>query len=239
MNLETWVAIVQQGFRTVRRVYGGDGQWWPGQREATVVAWGIAMQWAFVNKGLGTRDAKVWVSASGGAEWAQKCDVLKRYRVDPPDEDRGYSTNELRGKRFSRREYLLDFTIWPSDLTPRDLELTMESECYDSFEVETEIEFENGYAYDYYKLMLVPSPRRVFVCRVNSRREDRDARRARLLESLTAITRDALETGILNARDELSVLILAAAPGERETSILAVWKHQGGCFDSKSCDPAG
>lgn len=237
MNVETWQTIVRAGFRCARRVYRGGANWWPDQASGTALAWAIAMQWAFAYEGLGTRTEPVWVSASGGTDWQCKSKILGAFNVDLPNRKLGYSTNELRARRFSRREYLLDFTVWPSDKLPRNLDLSMESECYDGFDVEAEVEPANGYAYDFYKLMLVPSPRRVFVCRVNNRRGEQHERRDRLLDSLNEIANDAAETTILSAKDELSVLILAAAQGERDNSILAVWEHKKRCFDRIECDP--
>lgn len=235
MKLDEFSDVCSAAFRTTRTVLGKSvGGWWPNQREGSVFAWAVAMQWAFERDGIGANNQNyVWISTNLGKMRQEKLAVAALHDVPPPNA--GWLGEEYRNngsRRLSVREYMVDFSIWNNDNAPGEhIELTMESECFPAHGVRDSASLQDGYSYDFYKVLLVPSPRRLFVARVNDVHGAH--RRDVLLQSLTTLTRDAARLGYLRQGDQLAVVLLAASSGQRADSIAAVWDPVGGCFESE------
>lgn len=235
MNLDEFGLVCSAAFRITRTVLDGCvGEWWPNQREGSVFAWAVAMQWAFERDGIGAMNQNyVWISTNLGKMRQEKLAVAARYDVPPPNA--GWLGEEYRNsspRRLSIREYMVDFSIWNNDNAPGEhIELTMESECFPAHGVGDSASLQDGYSYDFYKVLLVPSPRRLFVARVNDVHGAH--RRDVLLQSLTTLTRDAARLGYLRQGDQLAVVLLAASAGLRADSIVAVWDPVGDAFTSE------
>jgi hypothetical protein len=235
MNLDEFNEVCSAAFRITRTVLGRDvGVWWPNQREGSVFAWAVAMQWAFERDGIGANNQDyVWISTNLGKMRQEKLAVAARYNVPAPDA--GWLGEEYRKsgpRRLSIREYMVDFSIWNNDRAQGEhIALTMESECFPAHGVGDSASLQDGYSYDFYKVLLVPSPRRLFVARVNDVHGAH--RRDVLLQSLTTLANDAAGLGYLRQGDQLAVVILAASSGQRADSIVAVWDPDRRVFESE------
>lgn len=200
-----------------------EGTWWPRtQAERTVLAQAIALEWA-ERDNIGTRGREAWVSTCWGRDANLQRAVMDRYGVILPDAGQESATNGNR--RFSARQMLLDFSIWPTDnANVRSLiHLTMESEMYPQHEVGSTVYAGNGYAYDFFKLLWCPSPRRVFAaCTYNAHR------RNTLTNSLDTV---ASSNAAFLGDDSLYVFILPPAQRHREDLRIGVWNARKRRFD--------
>ena len=123
------------------------------------------------------------------------------------------------------REYLVDVSTCPFD-GERFL-LAMESEAATIHGVGDAIDPDNGYAWDYSKLLFIEAPLRIFVARVGSTPAGTgDNRRRDLLASLNRLTGRAL-TEMKDTRKPSEVLrvvyILGNGRRSRKDSVVAVW----------------
>jgi hypothetical protein len=85
----------------------------------------------------------------------------------------------------------------------------------------------NGFAYDYCKLLLVRSPRRLFAARVRDTKQ-----RTRLLRTLDALTaKAASDPGLLRRADQIAICIMLSGSRKRAESVVGVWR--GGRFDTR------
>lgn len=217
------LGFYRRAFEATRTALEQDSEWWPSQPQATVLAQALAMEWANAEH-LGTaREHAIWISTSLGTLAGAKLKLLhEHYGVSlPPVHASPRDRYAPRGnRRLSQREFLLDFTLWPLDDAEGDhLLLSMESECYGAHGVGDTVTLDDGYSYDFYKLLLVPSPRRLFFARVNGDAQRRDT----LLGSLQTLTVEARDRGYLRDGDELLAVILSAAGTHRNNSRAAVW----------------
>lgn len=235
MKPDEFSEVCSAAFHITRTVLGRPvGVWWPNQREGSVFAWAVAMQWAFERDGIGaTNQSYVWISANLGKMRQEKLAVAALHDVPAPNaEYLGEEYGSTGSRRLSVREYMVDFSVWNNDTAPGEhIEFTMESECFAAHGVEDSASLQDGYSYDFYKVLLVPSPRRLFVARVNDVHGAH--RRDVLLQSLTTLTRDAARLGYLRQGDQLAVVLLAASSGRRADSIVAVWDPAADAFESE------
>jgi hypothetical protein len=213
---------VDVAFQLAAQAFREDADdWWPQQAEGYVFSWALALEWAFGTEGFARRLRRgVWLSSNLGGNPGASRAVARQFRFGAPTARYAGERYTPRGnRRISTREFLLDFTLWPvGDQRDDDLLLSMESEMYAGYDVGANVTLTNGYAYDFYRLLLVPSPRRLFVARIN-RFADRIRR---LKRSLTELAQGAKDRGYLRPNDELVCVILPSAVGDRAN--IAVWR---------------
>lgn len=207
-----------------------DPNWWPkSQGVRTALSWAVALEWTRC-AGLGHARSPIWISSCRGKEWETKEKLLQdaRYNVSVPSESKHLPYAPNGARRFDARQYLVDFSVWPhgSRTTQTDVHLMMESEMCADYPVGDEVIPNNGYAYDFYKLIWLPSPRRLFVCTVRD-----EANRQTLIQSLAKITTDSIK---YLRTDDLLVYVLPTRSCEAALSKICVWDHENGRFNESS-----
>ena len=199
-------------------------KWWPGtQGEATTLSWSLALEWS---KKSGHGKRQPWYCSTWGQTHskAAKASLLKRYGIRFAD-DGGDPAGG--GRRFSAHEAMLDFVVFPA--RPQGgaecALLTMESEVYPRHGVKGDVDGDNDYAWDFFKLLWVPAPRRLFVARVGTRDGVPGSRRRETLQaSLDALT--AEYRGLVHDA-ELVVFILGEARRDMVDSSAGIWNGEG------------
>lgn len=197
------------------RMLPRDQAWWPrNHREASVLSHAMAMQWAMT---IPADEHPQWLCMGGRGSMGGLWGTQKR----------GLMAGSMLGVRgigwAEEEEPLLDLVVLPrpasvkAGLCRHTALLTMESElqaahrvrpsCYGSAD---------DYARGFFKLLWLPSPRRLFVARVGVRRNAREAGRIeKLRDSLDEITR--WHSAAFAPGDQLVLVILAesaeGAPG--------------------------
>lgn len=200
------------------------GDWWPkAQGTFTVLAWALALEWA-TEDALGSKGAPAWYCAPWGSRCEEKRALFsKRYNVKFADE--GFARRGAR--RHDPHGYLVDFSVWPEN---EDLPmLTMESEMAPDHGAGASVSLDDGFIYDFYKILLVPSSRRLFVARVRN-----ETQRDQLLESLGQVTDSARSAGrVIQPADRIAACVLLSGTRKRESSKVAVWNHRRRYFDAE------
>ena len=222
-----------QMFKDARQTISGIAKtkaWWPSsQAERSVLAQAIAMEWANRANIGSTQGNETWVSTCWGRAVELQRAMFHHYKVILPPPGAVHASGGLR--RLSAMQFLVDFSIWPTDnaKTSKLVHLTMESEMYSEHSVKPEVHSENGYAYDFYKIVWCKSPRRLFACCVRW-----DSERDKLQKSLTKV---AKESASFIGSDELRVFMLS--PGRKQSGDSRVGVWNGKAFDwDKVGDPA-
>ena len=165
------------GYASAAQAHGvEDASWWPkearcGQSECTAWAWA-----AFLAAASDLRGGS-WGSVKFAANRGKNWDVRQAVLLDAgfPEEQQ------------SRHEILVDFSLHDWNANPPVL-ATAESEMCSTWGVGPSMNGDDDYTWDFYKLLQVVSPFRLFFCRVGPRDNDTgSARRDRLLASLTTV----------------------------------------------------
>lgn len=203
-------------FDATRR-FENDGWWWPRtQSQASVVSHAMALQWALE---IPERERPRWLCMNVGKPRAGLGNTEKSRLIEAAESARP-------GLAWVKGEAMLDAVVFPdhelvkSGGTPHVALLTFESEMSAVAGVQDNISRRtDDYAWDYFKLIWVPSPRRLFVARVGAAAgvEERD-RIDRLTKSLDTITR--WYKIAFSSADQLVVVVLAAA--EPSASVVKV-----------------
>jgi hypothetical protein len=173
------------------------------------------MEWADLDLLGGNQGAPIWVSTCYAKNAVlQQAVLYNEYNTSFPQPSQSYAQNGNR--RFDSRQYIVDFSLWMAtrDSYSRSL-LIMESEAYQSSGVGEEVQEENGYAYDFFKVVWLPSPRRLFVCFVQ---DDQD--RSTLQNSLNQIA--STSSHLIN-QDQLGAYILAPQQGQKNDYRVGIW----------------
>lgn len=201
----------------------GKENWWPGpQAERTVFAQAIALEWADRDKVGAERGKETWVSTCRGRASALQEQMFGQYAVSLPQPGGTYASKGNR--RFSAFQFVLDFSIWPTDNahTTKLIHLTMESEMYSGHSVEAEVHNGNGFAYDFFKVLWCPSPRRIFACCVLG-----ESQRDKLQDSLGVIART---NAAFVGDDDLRVFILPPGRKHWDDTRIGVWENNSRAF---------
>lgn len=118
-------------------------------------------------------------------------------------------------------EMITDFAVFATS-RHSEIKLTGESEVYARHSVG--ISLDHDYAWDFFKLLLVPSPRRIFVARIaGSERVDTVTRCKELAKSLTTLIE--IHIKLLRDGDQLGVVILPETPAFADQTQL-LWMEQ-------------
>lgn len=205
-------------------------RWWPTQAQTTVLSWAIALAWA-EDQRLGRRQP--WLCTTWGQphskKWKQR--LLDTFGFRCPPRDMLAATGG--GKRVYAKEHSLDLCLFPGKPAKSGKEcalLTMESEVHSKHNVGESIGPENDYIWDYFKLLWIPSPRRLMVARVGTcRGASSSARRLKLRKSFEHVT--SMYRGFVGDA-ELVVLIIAEPWKLRQETVAGIWT--GKQFDWKS-----
>lgn len=212
-----------RALQTITKIPSIDQQnWWPQtQAQRTVLAQAIALEWANDDR-LGTQGREVWISTCWGHDVELQRAVFESYGVKMPLP--GHGSARKGNRRFSPRQLLLDFSIWPTDNSQSDEDvcLTMESEMYSHHRVDATVDPSNGYAYDFFKVLWCPSPRRLFVACVAGK-----AQRDELERNLNEIAQ-------CNQRfigdSNMEAVLLPSARKDRGDVRVGTWDHRAGCM---------
>jgi hypothetical protein len=219
-ELDAWV---RAGFRDAGEIFKPKepDEWWPalaknGQGRATTWAWAIILR-AAQARCFGPR---MMFSAPfhGPKHVPHRQQLLDK--VWPSRKRLAHSPYEV----------MLDFSIHNWD-AGRPVLLTAESEMYAEGGTGDSLEGEDDYSWDFYKLLLVASPVRLFIARVGerwitqTRLQRGTVRRNQLVKSLSNIVSWG-GASTLQPGDELGVVILPEAPAEwRDLRVL--WLDHG------------
>lgn len=169
-------AVARSVLERARVHHAEYGWWWPAaQREASVVSHAMALEWA---KNIDPSERPGWVCMNVGRAKDRMLETEKTRLIEA-------SKIEDAGIRPTTGEVMLDLVVLPelkfveSGLAEHAACLTMESEMSARQGVNRQIgRNTNDYAWDFFKLVWVPSPRRLFVARVGKARGG--AERARI-----------------------------------------------------------
>jgi hypothetical protein len=178
-------------------------EWWPlTQSDATTWAWALALRLASEQVAANYRS---WFCASLHGDRTRKArtSLTSRWIAEGGDR-RHYDGHDL-----------LDFTLKQYDRTTCNL-LTMESEMFRGHGVGVTLDHPDDYSWDFYKLLQVVSPMRVFVARVGRRSgEKRSAsqRRVTLLNNLRSLA-DGYSPQMIANGDIVGIIILPASGRE-------------------------
>ena len=174
------------GYASAAQAHGvEDASWWPkearcGQSECTAWAWA-----AFLAAASDLRGGS-WGSVKFAANRGKNWDVRQAVLLDAgfPEEQQ------------SRHEILVDFSLHDWNANPPVL-ATAESEMCSTWGVGPSMNGDDDYTWDFYKLLQVVSPFRLFFCRVGPRDNDTgSARRDRLLAvGAVAVVRNVVSIG--------------------------------------------
>ena len=154
--------------------------------------------------------------------------------------EKNWNKSVNNSRAIDREEVLVDFTVldWKSQ---DHIVLTAESEMHAAHGVGYHICGNNGYAWDFYKLLLVPSPIRLYFAQVGSGygRTGKE-RRDDLVSSIDEILRNqAYSKNLLRPGDFLSIVILSPDCAEEEWTdmrLIEYLKEPNGSLHRKKPD---
>lgn len=179
----------KRGYTAARRAYGlAESQFWPkgrkGQKYATTWAWGIFLSAVTDgnNQFLPANGTHMFAASMGDKHCNNKLGVTASLWNGP-----GVAVPPNVTRETDYRETMLDLTVqdWGA---PSPFLATCESEMCATWGVGDDIDGVNDYSWDFFKLLAVPSPFRLFIGRVGpdggiAGEERRDA----LVHSLKAV----------------------------------------------------
>ena len=210
MDRDEILGWVRRGLDNARPAFAGGADWPQSQSEATL--WALST-FAVAAGSRCNGDALVAATGIGTGERA----LAKRRlmegawgRIDGSGDRRWVQPSEV----------LVDFSV--HDAAARTLHFTAESEMYPWHGVQPDLDGYNGYAWDFYKLLLVPSPARLFMARVGGARpagsaRQTDAERCAVLAStLKSLVRQLGD--YLRSEDELGAFIFPSGSTHRRRS---------------------
>jgi len=208
MDLEKLQKWVEFGYEKAALNFLKTGiwsDWWPEtQAHATSWVWAIIVQAALELDP--ENDLPLLLSAPFHGE----------------NEDLRFRTDMIEDlwKKNSTREHeacevLLDFSVHNWD-SPFPILMTSESETFAQHGAGASISNIDGYSWDFYKLLVVPSPKRLFFARVGTIRKEKGVeRRDSLCKTLKTILEDwGYGKAFLREGDELGIIIIPELASE-------------------------
>jgi hypothetical protein len=207
LEIEQWA---KDGRKTAVTELNLDPGWWPtttrsGQREAS--AWSLAM---FLHAAL----ARCVGSELTAACSAGSAKPLNRKIVDA-------LWSQVASRKHQPAQVILDFSVHNLRASS-PIQFTGESEMFAQHSTDKD----GDYAWDFYKLMLVPSASRLFVARVGgARSESSGSRCTKLADTLSEMV-DRYGPVMLRPHDELGAVIIPSSKKERNEMLLC-WLDRG------------
>lgn len=122
------------------------------------------------------------------------------------------------GHRHDSTQMMLDFCV-TNDSGSDPIQVTGESELFPSHPINPAIEPVNGYTWDFFKLLVVPSATRLFFARVAASGDSAPAR----VQSLADMIRDLLDKfgpAMLRPNDELAAVVIPATATDRDQTTI-------------------
>lgn len=210
-DIETWLVSSKT---LVINLFGLPANWWPttapNNPQARASAWGASF---FTNASLANAAGRsLTVHCSNGANNLSQ-QILATSWNNPPN--RLHDPSQL----------MLDFCV-TNDGASSPIQVTGESEVSPSFPTSYNPVPANGYAWDFYKLLVVPSATRVFFARVAAHGGvSAPTRVDELANSLRNLV-DLYGPAYLRPNDELAAAIVPATTGQRDETII-FWVTRG------------
>lgn len=213
LELEQWLATGKK--KTIAEL-GLQPNWWPISSNsaapfaAQASAWGTAF---FTEAALSRAAGEVLIArcSSGSGNLSQK--ILSAEWISPPS--RTHDTKQL----------MLDYCV-VNQSASSPIQVTGESEVGPSHPIDFDPIPTNGYAWDFYKLLIVPSSTRLFFARVASHNNVNAVKRIENLAKSLRKLIDIYGPTFLRPNDELGAVLIPATTKQRdETTIL--WVSQG------------
>lgn len=208
--LENWLI---EGKRDVIRLNNLASNWWPttaANQQALASAWSTAF---FARAALENSAGAVCTARCLAGSGNLNSQVLADRWISPP------------GRCHDTAQLMLDFCVTNEDAAS-PIQVTGESEVSPSFPVRAEPIPRNGYSWDFYKLLIVPSSTRLFFARVAAdggvRAPDRVHELACSLRQLV----DRLGPALLRPNDEIGAALIPATKRDRDES-LVFWVVRG------------
>ncbi|WP_437644273.1 hypothetical protein [Sorangium sp. So ce362] len=211
VELETWLTAARAS--TIAELkFGSD--WWPmttGSEQAYASAWALA----FFIHAAHDRCAgnELTAACSAGDKKEDNDKILKALWTN------GSS------RLHQPEQVLVDFSVhnWNAS---SPIQLTGESETYAAHGVGDSLTSKDGYSWDFYKLLIVPSATRLFFARVGGADgEDASTRCSKLAQTLMGLV-DWYGPALLRPHDELGAVILPSAKKAHADTIL-LWLDRG------------
>jgi hypothetical protein len=208
-EVEGWV---HAGYATATAALSLGASWWPtttGDNQSKATAWATA---TFLHAGLELCFARELITACPvGINEATKKVVDAIWTTDS-------------SRTHQPEQVLLDFTIRNPEATS-PLQVTGESEMGPSHGVGTSTRGSDGYSWDFYKLLLVPSPTRLFAARVAADGASAVDRTRTLAASLRGLI-DWYGPAMLRPNDEVGGFIIPATKADAAET-LVLWTERG------------
>lgn len=211
ITVSDYAAAFDNALVNVRESQGAD--WWPtNQPKTTALSWAIGLELAKGRKGR-------WVYSCWGSDTPLKSAVLDAYGVryenlvakNAPKQQRG------RGVLFYPRQYLVDFSVYPTK--GNDMLLALESEAHADHDVGSdEIDPDYDYNWDFAKLLYLRAEVRVFVARVRASKD-----RTQLWTDLKSIVANGTSAFVKDP--PVAVYMLTTAKDEEQE--VGVWTKNG------------
>jgi hypothetical protein len=206
-EIENWLTT---GKQHVIQTLGLPVNWWPttaANQQARASAWATAFftQGALANAAGATLTARCTIGAQN-----LSLQILNAYWVNGVD------------RLHDATQLMLDYCV-TNEGASSPIQVTGESEVGPSYPIEADPIPENGYAWDFYKLLIVPSATRLFLARVAAHDGVGAPQRiAHLAANLRTLV-DFVGFSHLRSNDELGAVLIPATSGQRnETMILWV-----------------
>lgn len=210
-EIETWLTKARQ--TTVNHL-GFTHDWWPttnknGQARASAWSLGFFLH-AALSRCVG---AELLAACSAGASKEMNEKMVQALWTNSPS------------RKHQSSQVVLDFSVHnPESSSP--VQLTGESETYPTHGVGQSLTTADGYAWDFYKLLLVPSTSRVYFARVGANGGQSGGERCRALAASLASLVDWYGPVMLRPHDELGGVILPAAKKNHDETVI-FWLDRG------------
>jgi hypothetical protein len=195
------------------RILNFANNWWPGTaagQQANASAWAMAF---FVEAAL---------DMCAGAQLTARCSEGKKGIVKTIVDDRWVSgANRL----HQSSQLMLDFCV-TNDGSSDPIQLTGESEVHANHSIGYLPTPDNGYAWDFYKLLIVPSATRLYFARVAAQDGKSVQDRIReLAENLRKLI-DLYGPAFVRPNDEIAVVLVPATIKHRNNTRI-LWVTRG------------
>lgn len=212
-EIKSWT---KKGYDQVCSLFKFRDDWWPNgmgdQKDSTLWAMAIMLE-AARTRCVG--DTLV-ASYSGGRDGDRKRQLLDHMWA---------KTSTTSKRRVEESEVLVDFSVHHWD-SAAPVQFTGESEMHQAHGVGDSMTTTDDYSWDFFKLLVVPSPTRVFVARVGG--ADGIDSGHRCLELATTLRRliDRYGLAYLKSTDELGGVIIPSSVRQWEKTIF-IWTERG------------
>ncbi|MGE4164097.1 MAG: hypothetical protein AB7G23_20410 [Vicinamibacterales bacterium] len=216
MNKAEIVNWLRQGRDALVAEHNLDANWWPmttaGDHQARTTAWALSM---FIHAAR---------NRCSGPLLTAECHANNDQPLSRAMVLRDWTLPGVREHDHS--EVLVDFSVhnWEAS---SPIQLTGESETHVSHGVAGDLNNDdNDYAWDFYKLLIVPSWSRLFFARVSGRDGASAADRCDTLATTLVTMVDRYGPAFLRPHDELGAAIIPSAKTQREQAVI-LWSERG------------